>query len=88
LMLCNPPYFKVDKDSILNESEHYLIARHEIATNLDSICQVAQQVLKSNVRLAMVHRPDRFLDILEKFITYKLAPKSIQFVYTNASKEA
>lgn len=60
LMLCNPPYFKVDESSNLNESEHYLLARHEIATNLDNICQVAQQVLKSNGRLAMVHRPDRF----------------------------
>ncbi|HEM3466343.1 tRNA1(Val) (adenine(37)-N6)-methyltransferase [Streptococcus suis] len=88
LMLCNPPYFKVDEQSNLNESEHYLLARHEIATNLDSICQVAQQVLKSNGRLAMVHRPDRFLDILDKLRTYKLAPKRIQFVYPKASKEA
>jgi tRNA1(Val) A37 N6-methylase TrmN6 len=88
LMLCNPPYFKVDESSNLNESEHYLLARHEIATNLDSICQVAQQVLKSNGRLAMVHRPDRFLDILDKLRIYKLAPKRIQFVYPKASKEA
>ncbi len=60
LLLCNPPYFKVDEGSNLNESEHYLLARHEIATNLDNICQVSQQVLKSNGRLAMVHRPDHF----------------------------
>jgi len=86
-MLCNPPYFKVDESSNLNESEHYLLARHEIATNLDNICQVAQQVLKSNGRLAMVHRPDRFLDILDKLRIYKLAPKRIQFVYPKASKE-
>ncbi len=76
------------RGSNLNESEHYLLARHEIATNLDSICQVAQQVLKSNGRLAMVHRPDRFLDILDTLRTYKLAPKRIQFVYPKASKEA
>lgn len=88
LILCNPPYFKVDDESNLNESEHYLLARHEIATNLDSICQVAQQVLKSNGRLAMVHRPDRFLDILDTLRRYKLAPKLIQFVYPKASKEA
>ncbi len=88
LILCNPPYFKVDESSNLNESEHYLLARHEIATNLDTICQVAQQVLKSNGRLAMVHRPDRFLDILDTLRKYKLAPKRIQFVYPKASKEA
>ncbi|MGT2755159.1 tRNA1(Val) (adenine(37)-N6)-methyltransferase [Streptococcus ovis] len=88
LILCNPPYFKVDEESNLNESEHYLLARHEIATNLDSICRVAQQVLKSNGRLAVVHRPDRFLDILDTLRQYKLAPKRIQFVYPKASKEA
>lgn len=88
LILCNPPYFKVDETSNLNESQHYLLARHEIATNLDTICQVAQQVLKTNGRLAMVHRPDRFLDILDTLRHYKLAPKRIQFVYPKASKEA
>lgn len=88
VILCNPPYFKVDETSNLNDSQHYLLARHEIATNLDSICKVAQQVLKSNGRLAMVHRPDRFLDILDTLRRYKLAPKWIQFVYPKASKEA
>ena len=55
LILCNPPYFKVDPNSNLNESEHYLLARHEITTNLKEICRSAQSILKSNGRLAMVH---------------------------------
>ncbi|MEW4353307.1 tRNA1(Val) (adenine(37)-N6)-methyltransferase [Streptococcus pneumoniae] len=88
LMLCNPPYFKVDKQSNLNESEHYLLARHEITTNLEEICRVAQQTLKSNGRLAMVHRPDRFLDILDTMKAHNLAPKRIQFVYPKMHKEA
>ena len=88
LILCNPPYFKVEDQSNLNDSPHYLLARHEIATNLDSICKISQQLLKSNGRLAMVHRPDRFLDILDCLKTYKLAPKRIQFVYPKATKEA
>lgn len=88
LILCNPPYFKVDKESNLNESEHYLLARHEVTTNLDQICYTAQQVLKSNGRLAMVHRPDRFLDILDTLKTYKLAPKRLQFIYPKAGKGA
>ena len=88
IILCNPPYFKVDEHSNLNESEHYLLARHEITTNLDEICHVAQRVLKSNGRLAMVHRPDRFLDIIETMKRYNLAPKRIQFVYPKVTKEA
>lgn len=88
LMLCNPPYFKSSKTSKKNLSEHYLLARHEITTNLDDICQVAKHALKSNGRLAMVHRPDRFLEILDVLRLHGLAPKRIQFVYPKQSKEA
>ena len=88
LILCNPPYFKVDEHSNLNESPHYLLARHEITTNLDQICQVAQRTLKSNGRLVMVHRPDRFLDIIETMKRFNLAPKRIQFVYPKVHKDA
>ena len=88
LILCNPPYFKVDEHSNLNEIPHYLLARHEITTNLDQICQVAQRTLKSNGRLVMVHRPDRFLDIIETMKRYNLAPKRIQFVYPKVHKDA
>ena len=88
MILCNPPYFKVDPHSNLNESEHYLLARHEITTNLDEICRSAQSILKSNGRLAMVHRPDRLLDILDSLQRHNLAPKRLQFVYPKKEKEA
>ena len=88
LILCNPPYFKVDPNSNLNESEHYLLARHEITTNLKEICRSAQSILKSNGRLAIVHRPDRLLDILATLQQYNLAPKRLQFVYPKREKEA
>ena len=88
MILCNPPYFKVDKHSNLNASRHYLLARHEIATNLEEICQISQRVLKSNGHLAIVHRPERFLDIIDTMIAHNLAPKRIQFVYPKANREA
>lgn len=88
LLLCNPPYFKVSETSKKNLSEHYLLARHEIATNLDHICQVTQQALKSKGRLAMVHRPDRFLEIVETMKKYRLAPKRVQFIHPKVDKDA
>ncbi len=45
-----------------------------------------QQVLKSNGRLTMVHRPERFLDIIETMTAHNLAPKRIQFVYPKANR--
>ena len=88
LILCNPPYFKATENSKKNASQHYLLARHEIATNLEEICQVSQQALKAKGRLALVHRPDRFLEIMDTLEKYKLAPKRVQFVYPKADKEA
>lgn len=88
LILCNPPYFKVSETSKKNVSEYYLLARHEITTNLEEICDIARHALKSNGRLAMVHRPDRFLDIINTMRQYNLAPKRIQFVYPKMGKDA
>ena len=88
LILCNPPYFKVSETSKKNVSEYYLLARHEITTNLEEICDIARHALKSNGRLAMVHRPDRFLDIIDTMRQYNLAPKRIQFVYPKMGKDS
>lgn len=88
LIFCNPPYFKVSETSKKNVSEYYLLARHEITTNLEEICDIARHALKSNGRLAMVHRPDRFLDIIDTMRQYNLAPKRIQFVYPKMGKDA
>lgn len=88
LILCNPPYFKVSETSKKNLSEHFLLARHEITTNLEEICDIARHALKSNGRLALVHRPDRFLDIIDTLRQYNLAPKRIQFVYPKVGKDA
>lgn len=88
LILCNPPYFKASETSKKNASRHYLLARHEITTNLDEICRISQQALKTKGRLAIVHRPDRFLEIIDTLKKYKLAAKRVQFVYPKADKEA
>lgn len=88
LIFCNPPYFKLDEHSRINESEHYLLALHELATNLDDICRISQQLLKTNGHLAMVHRPDRFFEIIQTMTQYNLVPKRIQFVYPKADRDA
>ncbi|SUO91729.1 methyltransferase [Streptococcus uberis] len=88
LILCNPPYFKATESSKKNISQHYLLARHELTTNLDEICHISRHALKSNGRLAMVHRPSRFLEILDTMRKHGLVPKRVQFVYPKIGKEA
>ena len=88
LILCNPPYFKATESSKKNTSQHYLLARHEMTTNLKEICEVSRHALKSNGRLAMVHRPDRFMEIIDTLKSANLAPKRIQFIYPKLGKDA
>lgn len=88
LVLCNPPYFKELPTSQKNPNPHLAIARHEIHTTLDEVVAVSAKLLKTNGRLAMVHRPDRFLDILHAMESANIAPKRVRFVYPKVGKEA
>lgn len=87
-ILCNPPYFSDLPTSVKNPNEYLAIARHEIKTNLEMVCKTSNQLLKTNGKLYMVHRPDRLIDIMETMKTFKLAPKNIQFVHPKNGKEA
>lgn len=85
---CNPPYFKEQPNSKKNPNPYYAIARHEIHLQLDDVFQSASKVLKMNGKIAMVHRPDRLMDILDSMGRHRIAPKRIQFVYPKENKEA
>lgn len=88
LLVCNPPYFPQQPQSVKNPNPYLAIARHEIHTNLEEILQMSSKLLKTNGRLALVHRPDRFLTILQIMRTYRLVPKRVQFVYPQKGKDA
>ncbi len=88
LVLCNPPYFKIEDKSSFNESYEKKIARHEVLFNLEDLCESCKKVLKDNGNLCIVHRTDRLMEILEIFRKYNMEPKRIRFVYENISKES
>ena len=88
VVTCNPPYFKYNSKSHINESESKAIARHEIETNLDEIIVSSGYVLKNKGVLYMVHRPERLVEIFEKLKKYNFAVKKIQFVYSKNNKDA
>lgn len=88
LVVCNPPYFKGLPTNKKNPNEHLAIARHEIHTTLEDVIRISSKLLKTNGRFAMVHRPDRFLEIINLMEKYQIAPKKIQFVYPKMGKDA
>ncbi len=88
LVVCNPPFFKVGERSNLNDNEYLTIARHEIKIDLESIIKAAARILDNKGRLAIVHRPERMIDILNYMQKYDIEPKRIRFVYPKMNCES
>jgi len=88
VVLCNPPYFKTDKQELLNNNEIKTLARHEITLTLEDIFISAGKILKNKGIFAMVHRPERFMEIINLMKKYNIEPKRIRFVYPKDGKEA
>ena len=86
LILCNPPYFKINNKNFLNLSKEKQIARHELMLNLDKLFSVSKKLLKNNGNIDIVHRPERLLEIFDSMRKYNIEPKRIKFVYENINK--
>ena len=88
LIVCNPPFFKVGENSNLNDNEYLTIARHEIKIDLEGIISAAAYLLDNKGRFAIVHRPDRMIDILNIMQKYDIEPQRIRFVYPKMNRES
>lgn len=88
VITCNPPFFKVNEESKLNDSEYKVFARHELTLNLSQIFKIAKKLLKNNGNIAIVHRPERLVEILSIMKENNIEPKRIQFVYPRPSMES
>ena len=80
---CNPPFFKSMKE---NDSDYKTIARHEKSLNLEDIMKIAKKLLKNNGNIAIVHRTERLIDIIDIMKKNNIEPKKIQFVYPKKNK--
>ena len=88
VITCNPPYFKYKETSNLNDSKYKVIARHELMLDIPRLLKISRKLLKNNGILAIVHRPERLLDILMEMKNNNIEPKRIQLIYPNEEKEA
>lgn len=88
VVVCNPPYFKYQENSLINSSEKKTIARHEVFIKLEEIVEISEHLLKNGGTFAMVHRPDRLIEILTLMKKYKIEPKKMRFVYPKIDKDA
>lgn len=88
IITCNPPFFKYQQSSNINKNEYKTIARHEKKLNLQQLFSIAKKLLKNNGRIAIVHRPDRLVEIIEIMKLNGIEPKRIQLVYPKKEQPA
>lgn len=80
VVITNPPY-RILGSGRVNPNDLKALARHEINCTLDDVLKASFYLLKNKGRLAIVHRPDRLVELLIGSRQYKLEPKRLQFVH-------
>lgn len=88
VVTCNPPYFKYKEGSLINQNKNKMIARHEVCTNLEDVIKISSYILKTNGTMALVHRPERLMEILFLMRKYNIEPKKMRFVYPKEDRDA
>ena len=87
VIICNPPYFKIDKNSKINEKYEIAISRHEIEATLEDIIKKSSELLKQKGRLYMVHLASRSAEVCALSSKFGMEVKRMQFIF-NGDKEA
>lgn len=82
IITCNPPYFKISNQALINESPIKAIARHEIKVNLNDIIECAYNHLNEKGLLYLVNRPNRLIDVITALENKKFGIREIVFVQT------
>lgn len=87
-IVSNPPFFKVDGESHLNESEYKTIARHEVHLTLEELIVASSQMLTYKGYFAIVHKADRASEICALMEQYGIIPKRFQSVHPKENTRA
>ena len=87
VIICNPPYQKVNNKSLINERREIAIARHEIEATLEDIIKKSSELLKDKGRLYLVHIAPRVTEIIIYCAKYNMQVKRMKFIF-NGEKEA
>ena len=81
IIVCNPPYFLLDNESIISDKEYLKMARHEGDMTICDVARLSKIYLRDGGSLFLVSRIDRLFEVRDALIENKLAIKEIQFIY-------
>lgn len=88
IITCNPPYFKVNKYTKVNDYSIKAIARHELYVTLEDIIKVSSKIITDSGSLYLVHRCERLVELIDLLKKYKFGLRKLQFVYDNENSNS
>lgn len=80
-IVCNPPFYKVDKTNKRKGSEELYIATHEVKMGLEQLIKGSSKIIKQKGYLTLVMPTERLVDIFELMRKYGFEPKKVQFIH-------
>lgn len=87
IIVCNPPYFKKNNTSFINDDKTKAIARHELLVSLDEIIEISSKILQKDGELYLVHRSERLDEIINSCFKHNINVKKVQLISTKDGKE-
>lgn len=79
VILCNPPYFKVNGK--IKENISVAMCRHELTTNLEEVICKASKLISSKGKLYIIIPADRFCECVILFNKYGFEAKRVEISY-------
>lgn len=86
LVVCNPPYKKVNHGEQSSKTSR-AIARHEVECTVSDIALAAAKLLKFSGRLCLCSRTERLCDVVCELRNAGIEPKKIRFVQQRQDKQ-
>ena len=86
VIICNPPYFKIDGHKI-NEEYSIAVARHEIEVTLEELVMKAKTLIKDKGKFYLVLPSSRLVEVITCLSNQGFEVKRLKFL-TNGTKQA
>ncbi len=87
-IICNPPFYKVDKSKKTQASTEKQIATHEIKLTLEDVIKGASKIIEQKGYLAIVEPTSRLVDIVTLMRKYNFEPKRIQYIHPREDQKS
>lgn len=79
LIVCNPPYMKVNSGE-KNHLDNIAVCTSEVSLSLTELCLSFRKCLKFGGRVCLVHRADRLVEVFTELKKNNIEPKRLQLV--------